>query len=137
MKPSPPSRDSAIARCDSVTVSIAALTRGIFSEISRVTHVRVSVWFGKTPLREGTSRTSSKVKPSGMTSGIICSLHDSNRVLNALRSRKLHVLGFRKRVDDYRCDHEKCRIECQRRAEASAVGDRSNRVRSQGAQPSS
>ena len=44
MIPMPPCCASAIARCDSVTVSIAALTIGMFSPILRVNHVRVSIW---------------------------------------------------------------------------------------------
>src|SRR5579883_1355584 len=71
MKPRPPCWASAIARCDSVTVSIAALTMGMFSEILRVSLVRVSASAGNTSLREGTRSTSSKVSPSGIAAGII------------------------------------------------------------------
>src|SRR5688500_1602611 len=69
--PMPPSRASAIARCASVTVSIAELVTGMLSGILRVNHVRVSVSLGSTPLRAGTSRTSSNVRPSVMLSGTI------------------------------------------------------------------
>ena len=47
MMPMPPCCASAIARCDSVTVSIAALRIGMFSLILRVTYVLVSTWFGR------------------------------------------------------------------------------------------
>ena len=46
--PIPPSRASAIARLDSVTVSIAADNIGILIVILRVTFVRMSVSLGKT-----------------------------------------------------------------------------------------
>src|SRR5687768_14179633 len=62
--PSPPSRASAIARRASVTVSIAAETTGISSAIVRVSRVAVRTSFGSTEDSAGTSRTSSKVRPS-------------------------------------------------------------------------
>ena len=49
----PPCCASAIARCDSVTVSMAELTIGMFMPMCRVRQVRVSVWAGSTPLRAG------------------------------------------------------------------------------------
>src|ERR1035438_6169049 len=48
MMPMPPCWASAMARCDSVTVSIAALTMGIFRAILRVSEVRVSASAGGT-----------------------------------------------------------------------------------------
>ena len=42
-----------MARCDSVTVSIAELTMGMFIAMCRVRHVRVSVSAGSTSLRAG------------------------------------------------------------------------------------
>src|SRR6185295_8250900 len=48
----------------SVTVSIAALTIGISSAIVRVSLVAVRTSFGSTDDSAGTSRTSSKVRPS-------------------------------------------------------------------------
>jgi len=66
--PMPPCCASAIARWDSVTVSMAAETTGIFNEIWRVRRVRVSTSAGTTSLRAGSSRTSSKVRPSVSTS---------------------------------------------------------------------
>src|SRR5207253_6075958 len=57
---------------------MAAETIGMFNPIWRVRQVRVSVSAGTTSLRAGTSRTSSKVSPSGSASGIIeDSFHDS------------------------------------------------------------
>src|SRR5579884_134012 len=80
--PMPPCCASAMARCDSVTVSMAALTIGMFNAMVRVRQVRVSVWAGRTSLREGTSSTSSNVSPSSIVSGIIrCTSHDSERPL--------------------------------------------------------
>src|SRR5579863_3510435 len=67
----PPCCASAIARCDSVTVSMAALATGIFSPTLRVNQVRVSVCAGTTSLSAGNSNTSSKVSPSGIVSGIM------------------------------------------------------------------
>ena len=60
----PPARASAIARRASVTVSIAAETTGIASSSSRVSRVRVETSFGSTSDDAGTSRTSSKARPS-------------------------------------------------------------------------
>jgi hypothetical protein len=56
--------DFAIARADSVTVSIGAETSGIFSSMDRVSRVCGSASAGTKSLREGMSRTSSKVIPS-------------------------------------------------------------------------
>ena len=64
MIPIPPSRASAIASRASVTVSIAAETIGISSAIVRVSRVAVRTSFGSTDDSAGTSRTSSKVRPS-------------------------------------------------------------------------
>src|ERR1700691_5733496 len=71
MMPMPPFCASAIARCDSVTVSMAELTTGMFKPILRVSQVRVSVWFGSTSLRAGSNKISSNVRPSGIVSGIM------------------------------------------------------------------
>ncbi len=62
--PSPPSRASAIAMRASVTVSIAAETTGTSRTIVRVSRVAVETAFGSTDDSAGTSRTSSKVRPS-------------------------------------------------------------------------
>ena len=64
MIPIPPSRASAIASRDSVTVSIAAETIGISSAIVGVSRVAVATSFGSTADSAGTSSTSSKVRPS-------------------------------------------------------------------------
>ncbi len=60
----PPSRASAIAIRASVTVSIAAERSGISSAIARVSRVAVETSLGSTAESAGTSRTSSKVRPS-------------------------------------------------------------------------
>src|SRR5207249_7108152 len=81
MMPMPPCCASAMARCDSVTVSMAELTIGIFSPIPRVSSVFVSASAGTTSLRAGSSRTSSKVRPSRMLPSIIDGFfHHSSRV---------------------------------------------------------
>src|ERR1035438_714093 len=67
----PPCCASAMARWDSVTVSIAELTMGTFKGIARVSLVRVSASAGSTSLRAGKRSTSSKVSPSGIESWII------------------------------------------------------------------
>src|SRR5580704_13328315 len=71
IKPIPPCREIAIARRESVTVSIAADTMGIFNEIARVRHVRVSACAGSTDDLPGKSSTSSNVSPSGIAPSII------------------------------------------------------------------
>src|SRR5579862_7772263 len=71
MMPMPPCCASAMARCDSVTVSMAELTTGMFRPILRVSQVRVSVWTGTTSLHAGSKRISSNVRPSGIVSGIM------------------------------------------------------------------
>src|SRR5437588_5180160 len=60
----PPCCAIAIARCDSVTVSIAADEIGILRGMLRVKRVVVSASVGRTPLRAGTRETSSKVRAS-------------------------------------------------------------------------
>src|SRR5579884_2028171 len=65
MNPMPPCWASAMASRDSVTVSMAALTTGIFNAILRVRQVRVSASAGSTLLRAGSRSTSSNVKASG------------------------------------------------------------------------
>src|SRR5262245_2499970 len=62
MTPSPPCCAIAIARRDSVTVSIAALTRGTERRMRRVSRVATSTSRGTTSECRGTSRTSSKVR---------------------------------------------------------------------------
>src|SRR3954452_1242872 len=61
MTPMPPCCAIAIARRDSVTVSIAALASGTFSRILRVNDDETSTALGSTVECCGTSRTSSKV----------------------------------------------------------------------------
>ena len=68
MTPSPPCCAMAIARRDSVTVSIAAETIGMLSGTASVRRVRRSTSRGWTRERAGSRRTSSKVSASGRTS---------------------------------------------------------------------
>ena len=60
--PMPPSRESAIAIWDSVTVSMAALATGMLSVISRVIRVCVLVSEGMTELRAGLQQDVIKCK---------------------------------------------------------------------------
>lgn len=60
----PPSWAMAIANRASVTVSIAALTMGMFRTMFRDTRVLVSTSLGSTCDLAGTSTTSSYVKPT-------------------------------------------------------------------------
>src|SRR3954469_736143 len=64
MMPMPPCCASPIARCDSVTVSIAALTMGIFSSIRLVRRVVVRTSVGRMSDFNGTIKTSSYVYAS-------------------------------------------------------------------------
>ena len=66
MMPTPPSWARAMARADSVTVSMAAETMGILIPMLRVSFVLVSAWFGTKSLFPGTSSTSSNVIPLAM-----------------------------------------------------------------------
>src|SRR5215469_4463209 len=67
----PPWRAIAIAKRESVTVSIAAATIGMLRGILRVKQVRVSASVGNTDDLPGSKSTSSNVKPSGMAPSII------------------------------------------------------------------
>ena len=67
MTPIPPARAIAIARSASVTVSIAEDTIGVQRVISLVNLVETSTALGRTSERAGTSKTSSKVRPSGIS----------------------------------------------------------------------
>ena len=60
----PPSCAITIAMSASVTVSIADDTIGMLSAMPRVSCVRVSAVLGRMSDSAGTSRTSSKVRPS-------------------------------------------------------------------------
>jgi hypothetical protein len=64
MMPIPPSCASAIASADSVTVSMGALTSGMFNSMPRVSLVWVSASDGTNSERDGISRTSSNVMAS-------------------------------------------------------------------------
>ena len=70
----PPCWAMAMARRDSVTVSMAAEMSGVLSVMLRVSWVWVLTWLGTTSLKAGTSRTSSKVRASGIGEGIISSV---------------------------------------------------------------
>ena len=63
--PIPPARAIAIAISDSVTVSIAAETRGMLSGIPRVKREPVATSFGWVVEWRGARRTSSNVKALG------------------------------------------------------------------------
>src|SRR5580693_191082 len=83
-RPMPPWRAIAMARRDSVTVSIAAEARGMSSDNLRVKQVRVSTSAGSTEDLPGRRSTSSKVRPSGIGPSIITA---SFLKINALKQR--------------------------------------------------
>ena len=72
--PIPPSRAIDIARSDSVTVSMAALSRGIFIFIFFVRLVDMSASIGRISDFAGIRSTSSNVKPTGIFCSIISRL---------------------------------------------------------------
>src|SRR5689334_21551813 len=82
MTPMPPSRASAMAISDSVTVSMAALTIGMGSAMRREKRVTSCTSRGCTSERRGTSSTSSNVRASGPT----FSLHAIRSLTVALES---------------------------------------------------
>ena len=83
----PPSCAIAIAIRDSVTVSIAALTNGTFSEIFRVRRVETSTALGSTVEWRGLSRTSSNV--SAVASALSVHFPTDASVLRSM----IHLLG--------------------------------------------
>ena len=76
MTPRPPSCAMAMAVRASVTVSIAALSTGMFSRTRRVIGALTSVSRGRISEAAGTSRTSSKVRPSRNSSPSIATPPD-------------------------------------------------------------
>ncbi len=64
MTPTPPSRAMATASLDSVTVSIGAETIGARRTIPGKKGLEMSTSLGNTSVRRGTSKTSSKLRPS-------------------------------------------------------------------------
>jgi len=73
----------AMARPDSVTVSIAEEAKGMFKVSLRVKCVRVSTSVGSTDDLPGSSSTSSKVRPSGIAPSVIPASHRKNRRLKS------------------------------------------------------
>src|SRR5262245_38894942 len=73
MTPMPPSRAMATAIGASVTLSIAAETRGIDNRMSRAKVAAVSTASGSTSLYPGTMTTSSKVNASNRSKNSVCS----------------------------------------------------------------
>src|SRR4029450_4488083 len=77
-----------MARRDSVTVSIAALTSGTFSRMFRVSHVLTSTCVGTISVCLGTSRTSSNVRavarPVSIESSVGASVFSSMDTLSRL-----------------------------------------------------
>src|SRR3954452_14772799 len=87
-----------MAMSASVTVSIAEERIGMLSGIPRVSCVLVSAWLGRTEDSSGCSRTSSNVRPRGMSEaelGWAISAHDRAGAIRqgALRPRpRQHAL---------------------------------------------
>src|SRR5450830_582940 len=88
MTPRPPFWAIAIARRDSVTVSIAAERMGIFSPIPGASRVFRSVSEGCTFERAGRRRTSSNVRASGISRSFTMGIHttDGGWPLSSARS---------------------------------------------------
>ena len=86
MTPMPPSCAMAIAVRDSVTVSIAALMSGMLRRIWRVSCVLQSASRGRKSDSAGTSSTSSKVSPSGMSYVNIVRTSDELRAERHMRA---------------------------------------------------
>jgi hypothetical protein len=83
--PIPPSCARAIAMSASVTVSIAEDRIGMLSGISRVSRVFGSAWLGSTLDSSGCRRTSSNVRPSGMSEEEIRSAISAHDRRSAIR----------------------------------------------------
>src|SRR4051794_15128630 len=86
--PMPPSWARAMARRDSVTVSMAAERMGMFISIPRQTWVRSSTWFGWTSDRPGTSEMSSNVRARRGSKSVIGSFKMARRVSGSLAPMK-------------------------------------------------
>src|SRR4249920_2374098 len=90
MMPMPPCCASAIARCDSVTVSMAALTMGMFSSMRLVRRVVVRTSVGRMSDFKGTIRTSSYVYASSKRLSFKLLLHDISYIFCHYRRDKGH-----------------------------------------------
>src|SRR4029079_9317033 len=91
MMPMPPCCASAIARCDSVTVSMAALTMGMFSSMRLVRRVVVRTSVGRMSDFKGTIRTSSYVYASSKSLVTLkLLLHDISYIFCRCRTDKGH-----------------------------------------------
>src|SRR5688572_20063695 len=106
--PRPPICAMAIARPDSVTVSIAALRIGTLSRMRRVSRVETSTWAGTTVECCGTSRMSSKVsavaraasagEEESVNAGLVSSMHSSSSSGHAVALLVLLPAATRARV---------------------------------------
>ncbi len=85
--PNSPNKASEIARGAVVTVSIAALTIGIFSFKLGDKEILTSVFAGKTLESPGTSNTSSKVKASSL----IIRIHTSPFWILSQKIKKINL----------------------------------------------
>ena len=94
MMPMPPSRAMAMAMRYSVTVSMAALIRGMFSLILRVSWVCRSMSAGRTSLSAGISSTSSKVRPCRVNFWRSSVLTISHLLYLSLRISKAEILSI-------------------------------------------
>ncbi len=94
--PMPPCRAMAMARRDSVTVSMAEEASGMFKSSLRVKCVRVSTSVGSTDDLPGNSSTSSKVRPSGIEASIIPASPRENGRLNFRAIKQRSPAGSRR-----------------------------------------
>src|SRR5437763_879799 len=93
MTPRPPCWAMAIARLDSVTVSIAALTSGTFNRTLRVRRVETSTCVGSTVECCGTRSTSSNVR--AVASSVPVGRRVSEPVFNSIQSSESVVRSVR------------------------------------------
>src|SRR5882672_7238685 len=100
MTPSPPCCAIAIARRDSVTVSMAALTSGTDSLIFRVSRVVTSTCVGTTRECRGTSRTSSNV--SAVARSVPAEMSEDASVFSISQDSRLPTLDYRLSTTDPR-----------------------------------
>ena len=101
MMPMPPSWARAMARADSVTVSIAAETIGMLIGMLPVSFVLVSAWLGTKSLLPGISRTSSKVMPSATI--LLLFIGDSNNASAPLvQVKQVTIIAYRTHGQTFR-----------------------------------
>src|SRR5262245_11282454 len=106
MIPMPPCCAMAMARRDSVTVSIAALTSGTDNRMLRVSRVVMSTCVGTTVECRGTSSTSSKV--SAVARSVAVAVRSVDSVFRSIDTKKGRRLSARLTTRDVRLTTASC-----------------------------